>query len=121
MERKYKEGQTIRGKVTGIQPYGAFVSIDPFYQGLIHISEITDAYVKDVADFVQISDTVHVKILSIDEDQKKMSLSLKALKEPSSTQFKRQQTHFRVPRPRSDGFAILANKLDQWINEQSVK
>ncbi len=74
-----KVGQIIQGTVTGIQPYGAFVLIDDQTSGLIHISEISDGYVKDVKNFVNIKDTVTVKVIDVDETCKYARLSLKAL------------------------------------------
>ena len=65
--------------MTGIQDYGAFVALDAETQGLVHISEITNGYVKDIHDFLKVGDTVS-KVLSIDEEHRKMSLSLKAAK-----------------------------------------
>ena len=47
---KYKVGSTVTGNVTGIEKYGAFVSLDDYYSGLIHISEISDGFVKDIND-----------------------------------------------------------------------
>ena len=50
----YQIGQTVEGKVTGIQPYGAFVMLDRHTSGLIHISEISDGYVRDISRFVKV-------------------------------------------------------------------
>ena len=47
---KYKKGSIIRGTVTGIETYGVFVSCDEYYSGLIHISEISYSYVKNITD-----------------------------------------------------------------------
>ena len=44
----YKIGQIIKGKITGIQPYGAFVSLDEETQGLIHVSEVQSGYLKSI-------------------------------------------------------------------------
>ena len=54
MTKIYKVGDVVTGKVTGIQPYGAFVSLDEHTQGLVHISEITYGYVKEVAEFLTV-------------------------------------------------------------------
>ena len=80
MSEQYTTGVVVTGKVTGIQDYGAFVALDAETQGLVHISEITNGYVKDIHDFLKVGDTVEVKVLSIDEEHRKMSLSLKAAK-----------------------------------------
>ncbi|MER2113072.1 MAG: S1 RNA-binding domain-containing protein, partial [Solibacillus isronensis] len=52
MAKKIEVGDVLTGKVTGIQPYGAFVALDEYTQGLVHISEITYGFVKDVSDFL---------------------------------------------------------------------
>ena len=56
----YQTGQIVEGKITGIQPYGAFVALDRNTSGLIHISEISDGYVRDISRFVKVGDIVKV-------------------------------------------------------------
>ena len=51
---KYKKGKIVKGTVTGIESYGAFVSLDDYYSGLIHISEISHDFVKNTHDYVEI-------------------------------------------------------------------
>ena len=55
---KIKKGRIIRGTVTGIESYGVFVSCDDYYTGLIHISEISHGFVKNITDFVHIGDLI---------------------------------------------------------------
>ena len=54
----YKPGQIVEGKITGIQPYGAFVALEHHVSGLIHISEISDGFVKDISKFVTVGDVL---------------------------------------------------------------
>ena len=56
MKKKYEVGEVVTGKVTGIQPYGAFVALDESTQGLVHISEITYGFVRNVEDFLKVGD-----------------------------------------------------------------
>lgn len=70
MAKKIEVGDVLTGKVTGIQPYGAFVALDEYTQGLVHISEITYGFVKDVSDFLSVGDEIQVKVLDVDTDQK---------------------------------------------------
>ena len=65
---KIKEGSIVRGKVTGIQPYGAFVQLSEDCNGLIHISELSDGYVKDIRDFVHIGEFIDVKVLKFNSE-----------------------------------------------------
>ncbi len=69
-------GKIIEGKVTGITPFGAFVSIENGKTGLIHISEVALEYVKEIKDHIKEGDSVRAKILSIDKSGK-ISLSIK--------------------------------------------
>ena len=60
MSKKYEVGDIVVGTVTGVQPYGAFIALDESTQGLVHISEITYGFVKNVADFLAVGDEVRV-------------------------------------------------------------
>ena len=79
VEEKYGRGQTVRGKVTRLMDFGAFVEIEPGIEGLVHISELSPNRVRRTADIVKPEQEVEVRILSIDADAKKISLSLKPL------------------------------------------
>lgn len=81
MPEKFQVGQIIEGTVTGIKPFGAFVSLDATTQGLVHISHITHGYLENINDAIKVGDTVKVKILSIDTDKNKISLSIKETQE----------------------------------------
>ena len=61
----YNVGEIVSGEVTGIQSYGAFVKLPNGEQGLIHISEISTFFVKSVSNFVQLGQTIKVKIIEI--------------------------------------------------------
>ncbi len=63
-------GSIVKGKVTGIQPYGVFVELDEETQGLVHISEISHEFVKNIKDYVNVGDEIIVKVLSIDPQTK---------------------------------------------------
>jgi S1 RNA binding domain protein len=83
-------GSIVEGVVTGITNFGAFVELPGGKVGLIHISEVADVYVKDVREFLKESETVKVKVLSIDE-KGKIGLSIKALtKRPSPAEGRRK-------------------------------
>ena len=77
--KKYNEGDVITVKVLKIMPYGAFVSVIPGIDGLIHISQLSNKRVANVADVVSVGDEVEAKITEIDYDNKKVSLSIRAL------------------------------------------
>ena len=122
MDQKYKVGDVVTGKVTGIQPYGAFVALDDETQGLVHISEITYGYVKDVHEFIKVGDEIMVKILDVDEEQKKISLSIRVLQESPVSKKRevapRKTLQERVNEADADGFRVLQQKLQSWIKQQ---
>lgn len=74
---KYKIGKIIKGTVSGIENYGIFVSFDQLYSGMIHISEISNDFVKNIHNIVRVGDTIYVKIIDIDEKMNHLSLSIK--------------------------------------------
>ena len=76
MAKKYRIGQFVKVKITGIQSYGAFVKTPDNRDGLIHISEVMNDYVHDVNQYLSKGQIVKAKIVSIDENGK-ISLSLK--------------------------------------------
>ena len=80
-------GKVYEGKVVKIMDFGAFVDIAKNVSGLVHVSEMSDEYVKDVRNFVKEGDTVMVKLLSID-DEGKLKLSMKAVKKDATEQAK---------------------------------
>ena len=109
---KYVVGQIIEGVVTGIQAYGAFVQIDPETTGLIHISELSDGFVKDINLFVKVKDVVKVKVLEVDEKTHQLRLSYKALHE---TPRRSRPRPVKETQHDSLGFSTLAQALPQWI------
>lgn len=122
MAKKYEIGDVLTGKVTGIQPYGAFVALDDDTQGLVHISEITYGFVKEVGDFLTIGQEVEVKVLEIDEAAEKISLSIRALQErPVGLRKKdtppRKSLQDRVDESDANGFNSLKDKLQDWIEQ----
>lgn len=78
-------GAIVEGEVTGITNFGAFVQLPEGKVGLIHISEVSNVYVKDVHDFLKEHDKVKVKVLSVD-DRGKIGLSIKQLTPPPAPQ-----------------------------------
>jgi S1 RNA binding domain protein len=64
----FEVGAIVEGVVTGITHFGAFVELPGGKTGLVHISEVADAYVKDIREFLQEQDRVKVKVLSLDQN-----------------------------------------------------
>jgi small subunit ribosomal protein S1 len=79
VEEKYSRGMTVKGKVTRVMDFGAFVEIEPGIEGLIHISELAPNRVRRVADIIKPDQEVEVRILKLEPEAKKLSLSLRPL------------------------------------------
>ena len=79
MEHRVKTGDIIDVTITGIQPYGAFASLPDQSSGLIHISEISDKFVRNVENFVHVGEVIRVKVIDIDHTTHQAKLSLKAV------------------------------------------
>jgi len=75
---KYQVGDVLEGKVVQIKEYGAFVELEAGLDGLVHISEIANKRVENVFDELKVGETVNVKIMEIDPDKRRISLSIKA-------------------------------------------
>jgi len=71
-------GSIVEGKVTRITDFGAIVSLGNGKQGLVHISQIANTFVQNINDHVKVNDTVKVKVMSIDTEKNRISLSIRA-------------------------------------------
>jgi predicted RNA-binding protein with RPS1 domain len=109
----YRVGQVVEGQITGIKPYGAFVSIDANTAGLIHISELSEGFVKDVEQYVKVGDKL--KILDIDSQNHQLRLSLKALHANSRKSRPRLKPMIKLRE--KIGFASLKAQLNDWIKD----
>ncbi|MDA8442573.1 MAG: S1 RNA-binding domain-containing protein [Peptococcaceae bacterium] len=85
-------GSVVEGVVTGITNFGAFIELPDKTTGLVHISEVADAYVKDVKDYLKEQDKVKVKVINID-DKGKIGLSIKQ----ANPSFRSQTRERRAP------------------------
>jgi uncharacterized protein len=74
-----KPGMLLNGTVRNVADFGAFVDIGVHQDGLVHVSELADKFVKNPLDFVKVGDVVRVKVLAVDEQRKRISLSMKGL------------------------------------------
>ncbi len=81
LEREYPVGTVCEAKVVGMTQFGAFASVIPGIDGLIHISQIADHRIEKPQDVLKVGDTVTVKITEIDFDRHRVSLSIRALLE----------------------------------------
>lgn len=107
-----KINDIIEVTVTGIQKYGAFVLINDKYDGLIHISEISSGYVRNINDYIKIKDKIFAQVVDIDTENNKFKLSIKNIDYRNDGKIINNDENF------SNGFEPLKEHLDLWINEK---
>ena len=110
--KNYKIGDIVKGKVTGIEDYGIFLLVDDTVTGLIHISEISDSFVRNVADYAEIGEIIKAEVIDYDEKTKKLKLSIK------NDHYKRKNRKNVPIKETRSGFEILSKQLDIWIEEK---
>ena len=79
--KKYPVGAIVEGKVTKLVPFGVFVELGDGIEGLVHISEMAKQHVDQPSQVTHVGETVHVKVMEIDLDRRRVSLSMKAAAE----------------------------------------
>ena len=109
---KYEKGKIIKGIVSGIESYVAFITFDEYYTGLIHISEISHGFVKNITDYLNIGDTIYTEILEVDNEMNHLKLSIKNIK--YKPQYKKRTKKIIETK---QGFKTLAYKLPKWIEK----
>jgi Predicted RNA binding protein (contains ribosomal protein S1 domain) len=123
MTDKIKIGDIIDVSITGVQQYGAFALLPDKTNGLIHISEISSEFVKDIEHFVKIGETIKVKVIDIDDKTLQAKLSLKAI-DSKAKRKERRMTYKTIRRPikeTKNGFKSLKEMLPKWIENYMVK
>lgn len=122
---QYKQGDIVLGTVSGIQPYGAFIKLDNDEQGLIHISEISSYYVKNINQYVTLGQKIKIKIIEVLEDKNLYRFSLKQVEtryRQNVRNFKsiNNKKRFKVPLSQQD-FSPLEQNLGKWIKIELEK
>ena len=98
--------------VCGIEKYGIFVRCDNDYSGLIHISEISSDFVRNIKDYVSLNEVIKCQILEVDDELKQLKLTIKHLN------FKDGYSREEISNL-DDGFESLKKHLPQWMSEVS--
>ena len=93
-------GNILSGKVTGITNFGAFVDLGNRKTGLVHISEVSNSYIKDIKDVLTVGDEVQVKVMEISGDGK-VSLSIRRASADSSEESVEEKPKFQKSAPRN--------------------
>ncbi len=110
---EYKVGEIVTGKITGIEDYGIFLSFGDKCSGLIHISEISDHYIRNIHEYGAINDIISAKIISVEGDNH-YKLSLKNMNN-------KELEELNMPAETKNGFLTLSKNLNKWISDAKRK
>ena len=104
-----KEGMELTGTVRNVIDFGVFVDIGVHQDGLVHISQISDGYIKHPSDVLKVGDIVKVKVLGVDTIKQKISLSMKTTDNPKGIAVQNQKTD----RERKEGRRFAEKKREE--------
>lgn len=107
----YHTGDIIMVTVTSIENYGIFVKVDDTYNGMIHISEMSDKFVSNVRNFAYPGETIYAKVIDVDSDKYQMKLSIKSI------DYRLTSKKGRVIES-PNGFSKLKEILPIWIDSK---
>ena len=77
-----EQGSVVKGKVTGLTDFGAFVELEPGVDALLHVSQISQEHVDKPSDVLSVGQVITAKVVDFNGEEKKISLSMKALEKP---------------------------------------
>ena len=116
---KYELNQLVIGKVISVKPYAIFLAFEDGIEGLLHISEISNNYIRDIEKFGVVGDEMKVKILSIDKNNGFLRVSLKQVP-PEEAYSTHKNEPRNIPVLPDDAFEPLKENLPTWI-ENTLK
>ena len=105
-----KPGMTLEGVVTNVTKFGAFVDVGVHQDGLVHISELSNRYIKDPSEAVKVGQIVKVQVLSADAKTKRIALSIKALQGPAAPRARRRNQTGAAGPTMEDKLSALAER-----------
>lgn len=112
---RYPVGTIVEGKVLRLAPFGAFVEIEPGIEGLVHISQLADRHVEKPEDVVKVGDVIPVKVLGVDQEAQRMSLSLRqALRDRTKRQPRQAEKN---PEPQEESGVKLGDLFGELFEE----
>lgn len=115
-QTKYKEGDVVHCKIVRIMTYGAFAEIMPEVDGLIHISQIADRRIEKTEDALSIGDEVDAKIIAINWENRKISLSIRALSTPAAEEAVQEAEEA----PAADEPAVVPVDIEKYIADEKA-
>ncbi len=122
---KYIVGETVEGTVVRIMPFGAFISLEPTIDGLVHISQVTNRRLEKVEEALRIGDKVTAKVMEVNPAKKRISLSIRALmdepekveKEKVEKKDREEKFHYEIP-PVEGATSSLADFFPKMDNDE---
>ena len=119
MPEKPEINTILEGKVVKVKPFGAIVRLPDNSQGLVHISHISNRYVQDINDFLSVGDEVNVKVLSVDGDGEKISLSIKDAEQKEDFERNHEPEKFKGYEPVEA--ATFEDKFKEWVKSSNER
>ena len=108
---EFKVWDIVKGQVTGVTKYGVFMSFEDDYSGLVHISEVSNKYVKDLKERFMVGDIIRAKIIEIDKKKNHLKLSIKEIDpKVKSSKSKIEESGL--------GFELLETNLPIWVEQR---
>jgi small subunit ribosomal protein S1 len=105
LSREVEVGEIIKGTVTKLVPFGAFVQVRPGIEGLVHISELSRRHVEQPDEVVGVNQEIDVKVIDIDIDRRRISLSLKQIEGEMEEEFEEEAE------VKAEGMAVLEEEI----------
>lgn len=112
----YQVNEVIQGTVTRILPYGAMMVFEDETMGLLHISEVSNDFIRNIYRYLHVGSIYQVKILSVDEEKKFLKVSLKKV----TNEEKRNLVGLNDRIKAKINSEVLTNKLDEWIKMELI-
>ena len=116
--KKVKIGDTIEGKIIGIQQYGVFVRLKNGEEGLVHVSEIKEEYVEEIGKEFLVGQKVKVKVIDIDPYNEQLSLSTRALQK---SKIRKEYKHFWTSKSVKIGFKPCREELVKELEKRGCE
>ena len=113
----YEKGKVYKGDITSVETYGAFVKLENGYSGLIHISEISNSFIKNINNIFKKGDSIYVEVLEVNNELKQVKLSVKNIKFKLFEKNRGKKSIEETPH----GFSTLEAKMPIWLDEKLKK
>ena len=118
IDKLYKVGELVKGKVTKIAAFGAFVELSHKIDGLIHISQLSKDHVEKVKDVLSVGDEVEARVIKVDTDERRIGLSLKAADEHiSEEELKQAEEEYTAALKPGDQMVDMGEVFDSISND----